>query len=95
MTEDRIKSLIDGKITSEYSMLSNVEIISELQTRVNKYVEILEKFDAEKERTKYKYMSMWIDSAKKRIVDLREIDRIQSNFKLNRTKLLQLMDLRK
>lgn len=94
MTFDRIKTMVDTKIKVDFAKYTNDQIIAELCFRIDKYKELISKL-TEKENTKMRYMSMWIEAAQERVLDVMEIKTIEKKVKLSRVKILELVDIRK
>lgn len=94
MTLDRIKAMVDTKIKVDFAKYTNEQIIAELAFRIEKYKDMIAEL-TERENAKMRYMSMWVEAAQERVIDLVDVNHLEKKLKINRVKILELIDLRK
>ncbi len=95
MTIDRIKAMVDTKIKVDFAKYTNEQIIAELSFRIEKYKGMIAGL-TERENAKMRYMTMWVEAAQERVVDLADVNYLEKKLnKLSRIKILELIDLRK
>ena len=93
-TLERIKAMVDTKIKVDFAKFTNDQIINELSERIIKYNRIITTCDEKKDSVKYRYMTCWVTSARQRIHDLREVKKFEGILKIDRIKILELIDLK-